>query len=450
MHLATRLFLALLIVSGPSISAGNVVDPDLAGLWGSETIAGRPVDGALTLERRNDIWTARIGGYEVEGPATGSGVHLELPGNRGTLRAHVEDQGRTVRGFWIQPGEFDQPWATPVELRKIRPGVWRGDVVPLEERLSLYLLIRPDGDGGWRGAFHNPEFNWRGGASWFRIVPQANDLKFIDPATGKTRFVQPFDREEPAITMSFGAPIALTPMPLESAAGMMPRTPVRSWSYRAPLPNDDGLSVGPAEEVGLDPAVLTQGIQTILAVDPTADSAPRIHSILVARHGRLVLEEYFYGFAADRPHDLRSASKSLTSLMAGIAMERGAKFNLETPVLSLFEGETATPPAPRKADITVGNLLTHTSGLACDDNDDDSPGNEDVMQHQGEDWYGYILGLPLVHDPGTTYAYCSGGLNLVGGIIARTTGTSLPDFFDRHLARPLGIDALRDQPDALW
>jgi len=55
-------------------------------------------------------------------------------------------------------------------------------------------------------------------------------------------------------------------------------------------------------------------------------------------------------------------------------------------------------------------------------------------------FYVDVLGLEVVHDPGTTYAYCSGGINLVGGVIAKTTGTCLPDFFDRNVARPLGIE----------
>jgi CubicO group peptidase (beta-lactamase class C family) len=149
----------------------------------------------------------------------------------------------------------------------------------------------------------------------------------------------------------------------------------------------------------------------------------------------LVLEEYFFGFSADRPHDLRSVSKVFASLMAGIAMDHGAQFTMQSSVTSLF-GLVADGPKGR---ITVGQLLSHSSGLACDDNDDASPGNEDAMQSQRTqpDWYAFVLDLPMAHDPGSHYAYCSGGINLVAGIVHRGTSDWLPDFFDRQIARPL-------------
>jgi CubicO group peptidase (beta-lactamase class C family) len=155
-----------------------------------------------------------------------------------------------------------------------------------------------------------------------------------------------------------------------------------------------------------------------------------------------VLEEYFRGFDRARLHDLRSASKTFVSVLLGAAMLNGARLSPETPVYALFaaQGPFANPD-PRKAAITVGELMTHSSGLACDDNDDDSPGNEDRMQEQAAqpDWFRYVLDLPLVHQPGEVYAYCSGGMNLAGGALRAATGVWLPELFDSLVARPLQI-----------
>ena len=76
-------------------------------------------------------------------------------------------------------------------------------------------------------------------------------------------------------------------------------------------------------------------------------------------------------------------------------------------------------PDPRKAQITLAHLMTHSAGLACNDNDDDSPGNEGTMQGQTRqpDWWRYTLDLPQAHDPGSRYAYCSANINLVGGAL---------------------------------
>jgi CubicO group peptidase (beta-lactamase class C family) len=96
-------------------------------------------------------------------------------------------------------------------------------------------------------------------------------------------------------------------------------------------------------------------------------------------------------------------------------------------------------PDPRKSQITLAALMTHTSGLACDDNDDNSPGNEDLMQAQSRqpNWWKYTLDLPMANSPGVRYAYCSGGMNLVGGALTATTQTWLPALFDETIARPL-------------
>jgi CubicO group peptidase (beta-lactamase class C family) len=167
-----------------------------------------------------------------------------------------------------------------------------------------------------------------------------------------------------------------------------------------------------------------------------------VHSILIARRGKLVLEEYFFGHDRKTPHDLRSAGKTFASVMLGAAMLRGAAVSPQTKVYELLaERGPFAHPDPRKAKITLAHLMTHTSGLACNDNDDSSPGNENTLQAQTAepDWWRYTLDLPLAHEPGQRYAYCSASMNLMGAALTTATGTWLPEFFDRAIARPLGF-----------
>lgn len=106
-----------------------------------------------------------------------------------------------------------------------------------------------------------------------------------------------------------------------------------------------------------------------------------IHSLLISRHGKLVLEEYFYGFTPDRVHDMRSASKTVAPMLIGIARDQGVKLGLDSAVYQAFpQYKPFANWDDRKTRLTLGNLITMTSGYACDDNDDASPGNEDVMQ----------------------------------------------------------------------
>jgi CubicO group peptidase (beta-lactamase class C family) len=400
----------------------------LLGLWGSETTFGPQVRGPITLERQASNWTMRVGGFEV----TDTDLHLVLPGGQGELRASLD--GTTLRGFWIQPRGNLGRFATPVTFTRVRADAWRGTVTPLDDRLSLYLNVAKNEDGTLRGSFHNPEVNWDGRAAWFRLEEKDESLHLIDPKTGKTRFVQPYDAREQKIIMDFGAPIALTPRTPEQAVGFQPRA-AKTYRYRTPLPGGDGWRVSRAKDEGVDEERLRALVERILAIDPVDRESPRIHSLLVARHGKLVLEEYFFGFDESRPHDLRSASKVFTSMMFGIAMADAVH----------------APIDPKHPKITAAHLLSHTSGLACDDDDEKSPGNEDVMQGQREqpDWYRYFLDLPALHEPGTKYVYCSGGINYAGALVAKKTGAWLPDFFDRAIARPLqfGTYHMNLQPD---
>jgi CubicO group peptidase (beta-lactamase class C family) len=200
--------------------------------------------------------------------------------------------------------------------------------------------------------------------------------------------------------------------------------------------------VASLEEVGLDERPIADLVRSILTADP-ANNAFDIHSLLIARHGKLVLEEYFYGYTREQPHDMRSASKTFVSMLVGAAHDGGAAIGPRTPVYPLFADERPFANWDvRKNHVTVGDLMTMTSGLACNDNDDASPGNEDTMQSQSaqKDWYHYTLDLPMVTQPGGKHAvYCSGGVNLVGGAVAGTSHRWLPKLFDQFVARPLGF-----------
>ncbi len=201
----------------------------------------------------------------------------------------------------------------------------------------------------------------------------------------------------------------------------------------------DGWTTARARDVNMDEAALARLVQSVIDGDPTARDARLMHSLLVARRGKLVLEEYFFGFDRDDVHDLRSAGKTFSSVLLGAAMMRGARARPETPLYDLVAGMGPfANPDPRKSRITLAHSMTHATGLACDDNDDASPGNEDKLQGQKEpDWWKYTLDLPVVHDPGSRYAYCSAGINLMGAALKAATGTWLPELFESAVARPL-------------
>src|SRR6185437_7836947 len=106
--------------------------------------------------------------------------------------------------------------------------------------------------------------------------------------------------------------------------------------YRQPLTEDDGWRTASPQQAGLDLKPLAALVQQILDTQTDSFKTPYIQSLLVARHGKLALEEYFYGFDRERVHDSRSAGKTLTGTLVGIALDHGAKFKLDSSVVSLY------------------------------------------------------------------------------------------------------------------
>jgi len=420
----------------------------LVGLWGCETSFGPIARGLLTVRREASGWTASIAGFDVAAQVTADSVRVRLPDSLGEFRGARRTHPDRVEGFWIQPPGLATgvPYATPATLLSLGANAWQGDVAPLDDRYSLYLTLQADSAGGTVAVFRKPDRNSRGGAPEFQVVRTGERVRFVDTASAANSFTAEFDSTAPSLTFAWpplGAVLTLTRRSRDNAVGEFPRTPVaRSYGYRAPLPQADGWATGAASSVGIDERALAKLVAVVADTDPLASGAPLIHSILMARHGKLVLEEYFFGYDATRVHDLRSASKTFASIMLGAAIRHRVPIGLDSRVYPLLGSYGSfAHPDPRKQRITVRHLLTHSSGLACDDSDDGSPGNEDAMQSQTQqpDWYKFTLDLPVAHDPGTTYAYCSAGMNLVGGALRAAAGQWLPELFDRWVARPLGI-----------
>ena len=163
-----------------------------------------------------------------------------------------------------------------------------------------------------------------------------------------------------------------------------------------------------------------------------------VHSVLLFQHGRLVMEEYFYGYTATRQHQLRSATKSVVSALAGIAIDRGMLPGASEPVLPHMSYTGYANPDPRKAAMTLSNFLSMSSGLDCNDHSSDSPGRETVIDDT-PDWVKATLDLPMINAPGTHGYYCSGGVAVVGRMTENAVHMSLPDFAQANLFGPLGM-----------
>jgi CubicO group peptidase (beta-lactamase class C family) len=165
---------------------------------------------------------------------------------------------------------------------------------------------------------------------------------------------------------------------------------------------------------------------------------PGVDSIIVVRNQRLVAESYFNGFGRDSLHDLRSTGKSFTSALAGIAIQQGLVSidDLLSQHVPGFESYRNLDAGKRA--ITLRNLLHMNSGLACNDWDGASPGNEEKM-YNTSDWVKFILDLPMSSAPGVTPSYCTGGVVVLGHVLSLRSGQTLDAYAQAWLFDPLGI-----------
>jgi CubicO group peptidase (beta-lactamase class C family) len=181
----------------------------------------------------------------------------------------------------------------------------------------------------------------------------------------------------------------------------------------------------------------------------------KIGSVAIAQHGKVVYESYFDGDASTL-RDTRSATKSTTDILVGIAIDEKKLSGVDARILEMLSehAKRLQYPDPRKEKITVEDFLTMSSPLECDDWNDASRGNEERM-YVVEDWAQFILDLPIagrmhlgekIEPPpfGRNFSYCTGGVFTLSEVLAKATGERTDHYAQEKLFGPLGIS------DAEW
>lgn len=165
-----------------------------------------------------------------------------------------------------------------------------------------------------------------------------------------------------------------------------------------------------------------------------------LNSLLIVRNGYLVVEEYFNGSSADDVHTLQSDSKSITSLLIGIALEQGKIHSVTDKVLDYFPEYSPVKKFDEyKAALRIEDLLTMRTGFDWSE----SNYNISPLKQLNEcncDWLRFVLDWRMSEMPGTRFEYNSGGVILLGGIIRNVAGSAVDRFAEQNLFQPLGIN----------
>jgi CubicO group peptidase (beta-lactamase class C family)/uncharacterized Tic20 family protein len=207
------------------------------------------------------------------------------------------------------------------------------------------------------------------------------------------------------------------------------------YIYQKPKETSDGLQTGLLEKEFQNPEPIINMVKETIA-----GNYPDVHSILIYKNDKLVLEEYFYGYDKNAPHQLRSATKPFIGGILGIAVDQGFIKSEKDRILPYFNSrypEIANLDK-RKKEITIENFLRYQHGMDCENNNPDSKGNELKMM-QSKDWVKYTLDLRIIGEPGLSSSYCTGCALTLGSLVEIATDKNIENFAKENLFEPMGI-----------
>jgi CubicO group peptidase (beta-lactamase class C family) len=454
----TRLAICALILA-PSVTGAQQTaapaaeqkpDPlaDLSGLWRAKKWFEPEAHGPLVIERTGARLRAQIAGHYAPVTERGRELQFTLAGDRGEFSGHLESDG-TIRGDWIRPAtELSYGKAgSPVVLNAIGKGRWSGLVDPGEEEFSFYIFARRASGDAYEAVLRNPEFDLGNQQGVRKLVRDGDTVRLVAVRGNGPERTFASGRMQPdmdGFTLTFanrGGTYNFTRDDGASLAYPRPR-PGTAYHYAPPPRTGDGWPTSTLAAENIDQPAMERLVQSIIDMKMDEADAPEIHALLISRHGKLVLEEYFHGFSRDQIHTLRSAGKSISGTVIGAAMHAGAPLRLDSRVYQVMNGGTF--PAglePRKRAMTLENLLTMSSGDYCDVTDDKAPGNEDYIgdELQPPNVVGYFMSVPMATDPGTNSVYCSMQPHLALSMLQEVTHESPLRTFDRLVAGPMQI-----------
>jgi CubicO group peptidase (beta-lactamase class C family) len=433
-----RLVLAVSVSLLAAPVSAQAPSDDLTGLWYAKLRFGPDVRGRLVVDRANGVWRAELDGRAAPVRAKGDSLLLELPGAGaflGRMRPNrSSSDGARVVGRWLYPNRS----TAPLTLTSCGASCFHGEVVAPDEGFTFWLKVSRHADGTLSAFLRNPERNL--GGQWIPVkaIRRDGDVVALLDRTGKVISSGPFRDGVMSIPLR-GGTYDFRRLPDSVYTDFYPRgRPTVKYSYAPPRQEQDGWHVGRLRDVGISEDSIATFVQRLIDLPIDSVFTPQTHALLIARHGRLVLEEYFHGEHADKPHDTRSASKTHVTALIGAAMLAGVRISPETRVYATLR-PSATALPPRKQALTVEHLLTMTGGFDCNDSGERPADEDKIQQDTVADWTRVVLDVDMVRDPGSVAAYRSMQPYLAGQVLARVSGRSLADLFHELVAEPLGF-----------
>ncbi len=423
------------LLASARIAPAQTSVPDLSGLWVAKLRFDPAVPMPVILLQSGTNWYADVGGQRLNAQLHGRTISFYLPGDKGHFRGSAGDH--TIDGQWF--GGKDANYASPLILTLDGARRWRGETSPLATTSTYHLPLTRRGDGTYYAYLRNLERNQGQFLPVSTARVNGDVIELIGHRGRQPDGVTASGRYDDGILRIVinGNSFDFT-RDVNSASSFYPRGKrALHYSYSEPLELHDGWPVGKPEDAGISRSGIEKFVQMLSDMSMDSINTVQMHSFLLARHGKLVVEEYFHGYDRNTPHDLRSAGKSWTSVLIGAAIQSGVPINPAMPVYQTMLGSVPADFDSRKRAMTLGDLMSMTAGYNCAA--DDAPGNEDLMQQQDKepDWTRFTLSVPMLTAPGDTIVYCSIEANLAAAMLRKIAKEPLPEMFYRLVAKPL-------------
>jgi len=201
------------------------------------------------------------------------------------------------------------------------------------------------------------------------------------------------------------------------------------YSYKQPAKLNDGISVSRAEDEKVSAEKLEKLVNAV-----TSGEFGNLHSILVMKNGKLILEEYFDAYSSEDLHMLQSCTKSISSLLVGIAMDKGLIKDANMKIPEFFP-ELSEKINEEWNEVSLKNLLKMSAGVNWENNADNSINVNDP------NYLLNILQRSIKIKPGEMFEYHSPNTNIIAGIIENVSGMRADKFSKQYLFKPLGIES---------
>jgi CubicO group peptidase (beta-lactamase class C family) len=208
------------------------------------------------------------------------------------------------------------------------------------------------------------------------------------------------------------------------------------YRYRPPEKYDDGWEVSSLQAEG----IAAGPIEEVSGQIRDRDAIDHVLSLLIVKNGKLVHEVYSPYCQRNTLYVLASITKTVTSTLIGIAIDRGLIESVDTKVYTLIPEFAELIRDPAFKNISLKHIMTMTSGLDWNERVSyNDPRNDEFQMVESDNWINYVLSKPVAEPPGTRYNYNTGSIHLLSAVLKSVSGMHAHQFAEKHLLHPMGI-----------